>query len=96
MKKHMALFLILIWTLIWALCVAPALAEPEALTISGGVYYDVMSFEEKHPEIEVNQLEEWPDATEMIRRITSQDDSVVRKPSCAAHRGWIGRCWTRL
>ena len=76
MKKHMALFLILIWTLIWALCVAPALAEPEALTISGGVYYDVMNFEEKHPEIAVNQLEEWPDATEMIRRITSQDDSV--------------------
>lgn len=76
MKKHMALFLILIWTLIWALCVAPALAEQETLTVSGGVYYDVMSFEEKHPEIEVNRLEEWPDATEMIRRITSQDDSV--------------------
>ena len=30
MKKHMAFFFILIWTLIWALCVAPALAEPEA------------------------------------------------------------------
>ena len=72
MKRYGALFSILIW----ALCAAPALADAETLTVSGGVYYDVMRFEEKHPDIKVRQLEEWPDATELIRRITSQDDSV--------------------
>lgn len=72
MKRYGALFSILIW----ALCAAPALADAETLTVSGGVYYDVMRFEEKHPDIKVRQIEAWPDATELIRRITSQDDSV--------------------